>query len=41
MEPISWSIAAYAGKTAEILLIDDEEGGWGHLNVDEFWIWDH
>jgi hypothetical protein len=39
MEDISWSVAAYAGQSAEIVLIDDEEGSWGHMNVDEFWIW--
>jgi hypothetical protein len=39
MEDISWSVAAYAGQDAEIVLIDDDKGDWGHLNVDEFWIW--
>lgn len=40
METISWSVAAYEGKQAQIVLIDEETGPWGHLNVDEFWVWD-
>lgn len=39
MEDISWSVAGYSGQSAEIVLIDDETGSWGHMNVDEFWIW--
>ena len=39
MEDISWSVAAYAGQSAEIVLIDDDKGSWGHLNVDDFWSW--
>lgn len=38
MEEISWNVAAYAGTTAELVLIDDDKGSWGHLNADEFWI---
>jgi hypothetical protein len=38
MQDISWNVAAYAGKIAELTLIDEEEGPWGHLNADEFWI---
>ncbi|MCP4449477.1 MAG: hypothetical protein GY811_29705 [Myxococcales bacterium] len=38
MQDITWNLAAAEGKTATIVLIDDESGSWGHLNVDEFWI---
>lgn len=40
MEEIAWSVAAYSGKTAQIVLIDSSKGSWGHLNVDEFWSWE-
>ncbi len=36
---ISWSVAAYTGKEVQIRLVDEETGSWGHLNVDEFWLW--
>lgn len=38
MEEITWNLAAADGKTATLVLIDEEEGSWGHLNVDEFWL---
>jgi hypothetical protein len=39
MEEVMWNVASLAGKTGQIVLVDDEAGPWGHLNVDEFWIW--
>lgn len=38
MEEINWNVAAHEGKTAELSLIDDDKGSWGHLNADEFWM---
>jgi hypothetical protein len=35
----AWNIADLRGETATLALIDDEIGAWGHLNVDEVWIW--
>jgi fructan beta-fructosidase len=31
----SWDVAALIGKKAHIRIIDEETGGWGHINVDE------
>ena len=39
MEDVTWNLAASEGKMATIALIDEDEGSWGHLNVDEFWIY--
>ncbi len=30
----SWDVMEYLGKTARIEIVDDERGGWGHINVD-------
>ncbi|MFB6722170.1 GH116 family glycosyl hydrolase [Kribbella sp. NPDC056345] len=37
MEPldaICWSVGRWAGKSAQIQIIDKSTGGWGHVNVD-------
>ncbi len=34
LEPASWDVAKWKGKTAEIRIIDRQKGGWGHINVD-------
>ncbi len=31
----SWDVADLAGKTATIRVVDDRQGGWGHINVDQ------
>jgi len=36
LKPASWAVAAFAGKEAEIRVIDDNRGGWGHIEVDRF-----
>ncbi len=31
----TWDVAEFEGKTAVIVIVDDEKGGWGHINVDQ------
>lgn len=31
----SFPVAKYLGKTAQIRLVDDSRGGWGHINFDD------
>jgi hypothetical protein len=38
MEDVMWNIAPYAGRSATIVLVDEDKGPWGHLNVDEIWL---
>ena len=30
----TWDVGEYEGKAAVIEIVDDEKGGWGHINVD-------
>lgn len=39
MKPVSWTVVPLIGKRAELRLVDEATGSWGHLNVDEVWIW--
>ena len=32
---VSWDVSKYAGQQASIQVVDDNSGGWGHLNVDQ------
>ncbi|MEO0445161.1 MAG: DUF1553 domain-containing protein, partial [Verrucomicrobiota bacterium] len=34
LEPVSWDVSAWAGKSAVIRIIDERQGGWGHIHVD-------
>lgn len=34
LEPSSWDVSEFLGKEATIRIVDEETGGWGHLNVD-------
>ncbi len=36
LKPASWPVAAYLGKEAEIRVVDNNRGGWGHIEVDRF-----
>ncbi len=36
MERQSWDVAAYKGRSAQVLISDQLSGGWGHINVDDF-----
>jgi hypothetical protein len=40
MEEKTWNVASYSGQSGQIVLVDEETGPWGHLNVDEFWLLD-
>ncbi|MFZ2642507.1 MAG: glycoside hydrolase family 32 protein [Verrucomicrobiia bacterium] len=35
LEPVSWDVSEFAGKTARIQIVDNATGGWGHINVDQ------
>ena len=39
MTEISWDVRDLAGRTATIALVDTSTASWGHLNVDEIWLW--
>ena len=34
MKEKSWNVTGYAGKNAQLRLVDHSSGGWGHLNFD-------
>lgn len=35
MQPKSWDVRRWLGKTAQLEIVDDESGGWGNIGVDE------
>ncbi|TSA37032.1 MAG: glycoside hydrolase family 32 protein [Verrucomicrobiaceae bacterium] len=35
LAPGSWEVGEFAGKTAVIEIVDNQKGGWGHINVDQ------
>jgi hypothetical protein len=39
MAQVVWDVARYRDQNARIVLRDASTGSWGHLNVDEFWLW--
>ena len=30
-----WDVGAFQGQTAHIEIVDEQKGGWGHINVDQ------
>ena len=36
MQPVSADVRAFKGKTAQLVLLDNVTGGWGHINADNF-----
>ena len=35
LAPASWDVREWAGKSAQIEIVDEATGSWGHINVDE------
>ncbi len=35
LAPGSWDVSEFIGKQAQIQIVDDATGGWGHINVDQ------
>src|ERR1035441_2308669 len=35
LAPASWDVREWAGQSAQIEIVDEATGGWGHINVDE------
>ena len=35
MEPYSFDVRPWAGKTAKLQIVDDERGGWGNIGIDD------
>lgn len=33
--PASWDVSALEGQSAHIEIVDEQKGGWGHINVDQ------
>lgn len=36
---VEWNVADLAGQTGTLVLVDEATGSWGHVNADEFWMW--
>lgn len=35
LEPATWDVREFAGKTAHLEIVDHQKGPWGHINVDQ------
>ena len=33
--PAMWDVGGFQGQTAHIEIVDEQQGGWGHINVDQ------
>ena len=33
--PATWDVGAFQGQKAHIEIVDEQQGGWGHINVDQ------
>ncbi len=40
MQRVEWSVPEHVGAEAQLVFIDASSDSWGHLNIDEIWIWD-
>jgi len=38
--PVTWDVSEFKNKSARITIIDQETGGWGHINVDQITLCD-
>ena len=34
LQPMSWDVRDWAGKSAQLVIVDEESGGWGNIGVD-------
>ncbi len=34
LAPVSWDVTPFLGRTAQVQIVDEAEGDWGHINVD-------
>lgn len=34
LEPAMWDVQEFAGQTAHLEIVDDQQGPWGHINID-------
>jgi hypothetical protein len=41
LRPVDWDVHAYLGHTAQIKIVDNATGAWGHLMVDQILMADH
>jgi uncharacterized protein (DUF608 family) len=32
--PAAWDVSEFTGRTAQLVIVDEASGGWGHINVD-------
>lgn len=35
LKPAVWDVAEFSGQEAHIEIVDDQKGGWGHINIDQ------
>ena len=35
LQPASWDVSAFEGQQAHLEIVDERQGGWGHINVDQ------
>ncbi len=35
LQPATWEVGDLQGQTAHIEIVDEQKGGWGHVNVDQ------
>ena len=35
LRPVEWDVSQFAGRTAQVQILDDATGAWGHLMVDQ------
>ena len=35
LEPAHWDVREFVGRSAHIEIVDEQAGGWGHINVDQ------
>ncbi|WP_165249993.1 PVC-type heme-binding CxxCH protein [Paludisphaera soli] len=40
LKPVVADLSAHVGKDVFLRLVDDDSDGWGHLNFDDFTLWD-